>query len=559
MKYLFAIFITTTTIKQRHTTLKKLLFSLVISLLAVSEAFAQNVQIDFGPKSPLRKLYMAQMAIDNLYVDTVNINKVVEDGIRGMLSQLDPHSSYSTAKETQELNEPLQGNFDGIGVQFNIVEDTLLIIQTVHGGPSEKVGVLAGDRIIAVNDTAIAGVKMSRTDIMKRLRGPKGTKVDITVKRNGEKNPLHFLITRDKIPVNSLDAAYLIEPGVGYVRIGNFGATTYREVKEAVDSLKKATEDIYKKAGNKAEKKPFSLMLDLQDNGGGYLSAAVELANEFLQKGDLIVYTEGRSVPRYEHRAQGNGTMKDGKLVILVNEYTASAAEIVSGAMQDHDRGIIVGRRTFGKGLVQRPIDMPDGSMIRLTVAHYYTPTGRCIQKPYKPGDKKDYDMDFEQRLKHGELTCRDSIHFADSLKYETLHEHRTVYGGGAIMPDVFVPLDTLQYTKYHRSLVAKSIVVTQTLRYFDKSRKQLKKFKTLSDFKENFIVPKELTDAIVEEGKKQKIEPKDEDEMKTTMPYLSLQLKALIARDLFDESAYFEVINPSNHTYMEGLKEILK
>lgn len=499
------------------------------------------------------------MAIDNLYVDTVNINKVVEDGIRGMLSQLDPHSSYSTAKETQELNEPLQGNFDGIGVQFNIVEDTLLIIQTVHGGPSEKVGVLAGDRIIAVNDTAIAGVKMSRTDIMKRLRGPKGTKVDITVKRNGEKNPLHFLITRDKIPVNSLDAAYLIEPGVGYVRIGNFGATTYREVKEAVDSLKKATEDIYKKAGNKAEKKPFSLMLDLQDNGGGYLSAAVELANEFLQKGDLIVYTEGRSVPRYEHRAQGNGTMKDGKLVILVNEYTASAAEIVSGAMQDHDRGIIVGRRTFGKGLVQRPIDMPDGSMIRLTVAHYYTPTGRCIQKPYKPGDKKDYDMDFEQRLKHGELTCRDSIHFADSLKYETLHEHRTVYGGGAIMPDVFVPLDTLQYTKYHRSLVAKSIVVTQTLRYFDKSRKQLKKFKTLSDFKENFIVPKELTDAIVEEGKKQKIEPKDEDEMKTTMPYLSLQLKALIARDLFDESAYFEVINPSNHTYMEGLKEILK
>lgn len=499
------------------------------------------------------------MAIDNLYVDTVNINKVVEDGIRGMLSQLDPHSSYSTAKETQELNEPLQGNFDGIGVQFNIVEDTLLIIQTVHGGPSEKVGVLAGDRIIAVNDTAIAGVKMSRTDIMKRLRGPKGTKVDITVKRNGEKNPLHFLITRDKIPVNSLDAAYLIEPGVGYVRIGNFGATTYREVKEAVDSLKKATEDIYKKAGNKAEKKPFSLMLDLQDNGGGYLSAAVELANEFLQKGDLIVYTEGRSVPRYEHRAQGNGTMKDGKLVILVNEYTASAAEIVSGAMQDHDRGIIVGRRTFGKGLVQRPIDMPDGSMIRLTVAHYYTPTGRCIQKPYKPGDKKDYDMDFEQRLKHGELTCRDSIHFADSLKYETLHEHRTVYGGGAIMPDVFVPLDTLQYTKYHRSLVAKSIIVTQTLRYFDKSRKQLKKFKTLSDFKENFIVPKELTDAIVEEGKKQKIEPKDEDEMKTTMPYLSLQLKALIARDLFDESAYFEVINPSNHTYMEGLKEILK
>lgn len=528
--------------------MNKLLFTLLFSLFFSSEVSAQNMKIDFGPESPLRKIWMAQMAIESLYVDTVDSKVMTEEAIRGMLSKLDPHSSYSTAKETKELNEPLQGNFDGIGVQFNIVEDTLLVIQTVHGGPSEKVGVMAGDRIIAVNDTAIAGVKMSRTDIMKRLRGPKGTKVDITIKRNGEKKPLHFVITRDKIPVKSLDAAYLIEPGTGYVRLGNFGITTHREFMQAVDSLRSLM-----------PVKDFKLVLDLQDNGGGYLSAAVEIANEFLNKGDLIVYTEGRNVPRHEFRAEGNGSLRDCKVLVLVNEFTASASEIVSGAIQDHDRGTIVGRRTFGKGLVQRPIDLPDGSMIRLTVAHYYTPTGRCIQKPYKPGQKKDYDMDFEQRLKHGELTCRDSIHFADSLKFETLREHRTVYGGGGIMPDVFVPLDTLQYTKYHRQLVAKSIVVNQVLKYFDKNRKQLSRFTSIADFNREYNVPESLVETIVAEGKKQKVEPADDKEKDSTMPYLKAQLKALVARDLFDESAYFEIMNLYNHTYIEGIKHITK
>lgn len=528
--------------------LKNLLFTLLFSLISMSNANAQGMKLDFSADSPLRKLWMAQMAIESLYVDSVDSKKVVEDGIRGMLSQLDPHSSYTTAKETKEMNEPLVGNFDGIGVQFNIVEDTLLVIQTVHGGPSEKVGVMAGDRIIAVNDTAIAGVKMSRTDIMKRLRGPKGTKVEITVKRNGEKQPLHFVITRAKIPVKSLDAAYLIEPNIGYVRIGNFGATTYNEFKQAVDSLRSV-----------AKGKEFNLLLDLQDNGGGYLMAAVDIANEFLGKNDLIVYTEGRNVPRHDFTAKGDGSLQKGKVVILVNEFTASASEIVSGAIQDHDRGTIVGRRTFGKGLVQRPIDLPDGSMIRLTVAHYYTPTGRCIQKPYKPGDKKDYDMDFEQRLKHGELTCRDSIHFADSLKFETIRQHRTVYGGGAIMPDVFVPLDTLQYTKFHRQLVAKSLVVNHTLKYFDKNRKDLHRYTSLKEFIAGYEVPQSLLDEIVEDGKKQKVEPANDEEKARTMPYLSAQLKALIARDLFDESAYFEVMNPYNHTYVEGLKEITK
>ena len=536
--------------------MNKHILTTLLLLLSLS-AFAQ-MKLDMGPNSSLRKLLIAKMAIENLYVDSVNDNKLAEDAIRGMLSQLDPHSQYSTAKETKDLNEPLQGNFDGIGVQFNIVEDTLLVIQTVHGGPSERVGILAGDRIIAVNDTAIAGVKMSRTDIMKRLRGKKGTKVTVTIKRAGEKKPIDFVITRDKIPVTSMDAAYLIEPGIAYIRLGNFGATTHQEMMQAYDSLKTVSAKLLASTPqHPSPNTPLSLILDLQDNGGGYLSAAVDICNEFLQKGDLEVYTSGRSVPRQTFVADGSGSVQKGKLVILVNEYTASAAEIVSGAMQDHDRATIVGRRTFGKGLVQRPVDLPDGSMIRLTVAHYYTPTGRCIQKPYKPGDKKDYDMDFEQRLKHGELTCRDSIHFADSLKYETLHEHRTVYGGGAIMPDIFVPLDTTQYTRYHRMLVAKGIVVAQTLKYYDKNRKALQKYKTLDDFKQNFTVPKELFDAIYEEGKKQKVEPKDDAELQQTTSYMGCQLKALIARDRFDGSAYFEIVNATNRIYLEGIKTI--
>lgn len=536
---------------------------IIIALLTLPSATLwSQMRINMGPDSPLRKLQIAQLAIENLYVDSVDANKIVEDGIRGMLSKLDPHSNFSTAKETKELNEPLQGNFDGIGVQFNIVDDTLLVIQTVHGGPSEKVGVLAGDRIIAVNDTAIAGVKMSRTDIMKRLRGKKGTKVNITVKRAGEAKPLAFVITRDKIPVKSLDAAYLIKPGLAYIRLGNFGATTHKEMMQALDSLKQVSASMLPgkdaSTGQTADAgKKMDIILDLQDNGGGYLSAAEEIGNEFLKQNDLIVYTSGRSVPRHEMRANGHGTMQDGKVVVLVNEYTASAAEIVSGAIQDQDRGIIVGRRTFGKGLVQRPVELPDGSMIRLTVAHYYTPTGRCIQKPYKPGDKKDYDMDFEQRLKHGELTCRDSIHFADSLKYETLREHRTVYGGGGIMPDVFVPLDTLQYTRFHRALVAKGIVVAQTLKYFDKNRKSLMRYKTMDEFKAGYTVPQSLLDDIFEEAKKQKVEPKDDDEMKQTLPYLKGQLSALVARDIFDESAYFEIMNQFNKIYLEGLMTI--
>ena len=509
------------------------LHAAALALLLPLAACAQ-VRVNIGPDSPLRKLQMAELAIANLYVDSVDEQRLVEDGIRGMIEKLDPHSSYSTAKEVKALTEPLAGNFEGIGVQFNMVGDTMMVIQPVSGGPSERAGILAGDRIVAVNDTAIAGVSMPRDEIMRRLRGPKGTKVRLGVVRRGEARRLSFTVTRDKIPVESVDASYMIRPAVGYIHIGNFGATTRDEFAEALKRL--------------LDEGMTTLVLDLQDNGGGYLQAAVDVANEFLAKGDLIVYTQGRGAPRMEYRARGNGIYRKGRVIVLVNEYTASAAEIVTGAIQDHDRGQVVGRRSFGKGLVQRPIDLPDGSMLRLTVAHYYTPAGRCIQKPYVKGGAKDYAMDVLNRLRHGELTSADSIHFADSLKCLTLRRRRPVYGGGGIMPDHFVPLDTTLFTRLHRELVAKGLVVNANLRYVDANRKRLKaQYPTFADFDRGFSVPDALTDSIMAEAARDSVRPKDSAELARTLPYLRLQLKALIARDLWTMSEYYAVMNSRN------------
>ena len=506
----------------------KRLFVISVLIAAYSSVFAQSRD------NLMRKLFIAESAIKGLYVDSVDENKLVEDGIRGMIEKLDPHSAYSTAKETKAMNEPLNGSFDGIGIQFNMQADTLLVIQPVLNGPSEKVGIIAGDRIISVNDTAIAGVNMSKEEIMRRLRGPKGTKVKLSVVRRGIKDVLTFIVTRDKIPVKTIDAVYMIRPQVGYIRIGSFGMTTYDEFMEGVDKLKMQ--------GMK------DLVVDLQENGGGYLVAAVQIANEFLKKHDLIVYTKGRAAERQEFKAEGNGHLLDGKVVVLINEFSASASEILTGAIQDQDRGLVVGRRSFGKGLVQRPIEFDDGSMLRLTIAHYYTPSGRCIQKPYTKGNQLDYALDLEKRYKHGEFYSADSIHFADSLKYYTLRKHRTVYGGGGIMPDYFVPLDTTIYTPFYRQIAARSYIINTNLKYVDDNRTQLKaQYPDFQKFLVSYEIPQALVDDIIKQAAKDKIKPKSDEELQKTIKSLKLQMKALVARDLWDMSEYFQIMNENN------------
>ena len=525
--------------------MKKLLFIVLLGVFTLP-VFAQTTS-----RMAMRKLNLAEYAISQLYVDSVNENSLVESAIVKMLSQLDPHSTYSNPDEVKEMNEPLQGNFDGIGVQFQMMEDTLLVIQPVSGGPSEKVGILAGDRIIAVNDSAIAGVKLSTEDIMKRLRGPKGTKVDLTVLRREVKDLLHFTVKRDKIPLYSLDAAYMIEPGIGYIRVSRFAMTTGKEFLEAMQKLQ--------------AKGMVDLILDLQGNGGGYLNAAIDLANEFLGPRELIVYTEGRAEKRSNFFAKGNGHFLQGRLVLLVDEYSASASEIVAGAMQDWDRAVIVGRRSFGKGLVQRPIDLPDGSMIRLTVARYYTPSGRSIQKPYTKSAKDGgnaVEVDFEQyrsdliaRYNNGELMHADSIHFPDSLKYTTKRLGRTVYGGGGIMPDYFVPMDTTSYTKLHRNLVAKGVINKTSSVYIDTHRKDLqRRFKEFNAFNAGYQVGNDVLDILKEEAEKAKVDLTDE-EYQQSLPLIRTQLKALMARDLWDISEYYQVINTANESVQHAIR----
>lgn len=520
---------------------------IILLLMALLVTLPGRAQRDLGDIdiNELRKLQMVQMAVTSLYVDSVDQKKLTEDAIRGMLDKLDPHSSYTNAEETKKLTEPLEGNFEGIGVQFNILEDTLIVIQTVSKGPSEKVGILAGDRIISVDTTTIAGVKMSKDDIMKKLRGPKGTKTRLGIVRRGVKEVLYFVVTRDKIPVNTLDAVYMISPGVGYIRLGSFGATSGREVRDAIKELK--------------EKGMKSLIFDLSMNGGGYLGAAQEVAGEFLQSGDLIVYTEGRKTERQVLNASSSGgNFRNGKLIILVDEYTASAAEIVAGAVQDHDRGTLIGRRTFGKGLVQRPVPLPDGSMIRLTTAHYYTPSGRCIQKPYEKGKKEEYNDDLENRYKKGELLSTDSIHLDSTKVYHTMKEHRVVYGGGGIMPDIFVPMDTTTYSAYYVALRRNNLINDYALKFIDRNRAKIsKKYKTCADFMAAYEVPAELTDSIIAAGKRKKVEPKDDNELQKTLPDLRFTLKSLIIYDLWDRSEYYQFLNRRNNMVTRALREL--
>ena len=513
-------------------------YAIAAIIAAVLTATAQSRE------SNMKKLMNAEFAISQFYVDGVDEDKLVEGAIRGMIDQLDPHSSYTTPAETKELEEPLQGNFSGIGIQFNMKEDTLYVVQTVAGGPSEQLGIVAGDRITHVNDTLIAGVGMKNTDIMKRLRGPKGTTVDVLVVRRGLSEPIHFRITRDDIPLYSIDAAYMADDITGYIRISRFGEKTYEEFRDAVKDLK-----------GKGMKQ---IIIDLSDNGGGYLQTATQIANEFLESGQSIVYTQGRNQPRYDATALGAGILRNIKVVVMVNQYSASASEILAGALQDWDRGVIVGRRTFGKGLVQRPFRFEDGSMLRLTTARYYTPSGRCIQKPYEPGDKESYAKDIYNRYLDGELAHADSIHFADSLKYTTLRTGRVIYGGGGIMPDEYVPIDTTDYTKYYRNLLAKGTINRYVVTYVDNNRKLIQKgYRDINEFADLFVVSDDMLNELIEFGTADGVEF-DQEQWQRSQELVRNVVCALIARDTYtDPAAYYIIANRRNPVYKAALRII--
>lgn len=515
----------------------------LVQLLGLSALVALSFSAKSQHFTPLNKLQFVERVIENYYVDTVNANKMVEEGIVAMLKTLDPHSQYSNPEETRELNEPLQGNFSGIGIQFNMATDTVYVIQTISGGPSEKVGIVAGDRIIAANDTVLAGRKLRNTEVMKHLRGPKGSEVKLSVVRKGVAQPIEFMVTRDEIPIYSVDASFMAAPKVGYIRVSRFAESTVKEVQDAIKKLQKQ--------GMR------DLILDLEDNGGGYLNAAKELAELFLNKDDLIVYTKGNAMPAQYLRSSSKPMMSKGKVVVMVNQYSASASEILSGAIQDHDRGLIVGRRTYGKGLVQRPFPMPDGSMIRLTVARYYTPSGRSIQKPYNPGDSEGYSRDIVERYKHGELMNADSIQQHGKM-FRTLKRHRPVYEGGGITPDLFVGVDTAYYSDYYRDLVAKGVLNKYVVNYVDKNRQELLgEYGNIERFISDFNVGQPMIDGLVAMGEADGVKF-NEEQFERSRPTMETIVKALIARDVFDDgSSYYMVANKLNPTYREALNLI--
>lgn len=502
-----------------------------------------SVQAQFRPTPEGVKLERTLQLINGLYVDDVNSKELTEAAIRAMLAKLDPHSSYLNEEEVRAMNEPLQGNFDGIGISFNMLTDTLYVMEVISGGPSQKVGIMPGDKIIRVNDTLIAGVKMNNQDVIKRLRGPKGTVVNVEVQRRGVPQRMEFRIVRDKIPITSIDAAYMVTNDIGYIRLSRFGISSADEFKQAEGGLK--------------AKGMKHLIFDLTDNGGGILQTANDIADEFLGDSRVIVYTEGKNQPRYTMNATEGGELQGGRLVVLVNEASASASEILAGALQDWDRGIVVGRRTFGKGLVQRQLPLPDGTMIRLTVARYYTPSGRSIQKPYEVGNKDAYDQDFMNRYTHGELFVADSIHFPDSLKYKTMVNKRTVYGGGGIMPDYFVPMDTTAGTMLHANLNAKGVINRVAISEVDNRRSSLlQQYPDVLKFIENFRVSEEMEQRLRSVAETEQVKWSDE-EYGRSKNLIFVQLKALIGRDLYDSSAFFRIINKENDIFAEGFRII--
>ncbi len=486
-----------------------------------------------------KKIDLVLHMIDNYYVDEVDGDSLATAAIVAMLKTLDPHSTYSTPEETKELNEPLEGKFSGIGVQFNMSTDTVYVVQTITGGPSEKVGIRPGDRIIWAGDSLIAGRKLPNSRVMKILRGPKGSTVLLKVKRAGEPELLEFSVKRDDIPVNSVDGVYMAAPEVGYVRLTRFAESSGEEVANAISDLKRQ--------GMK------TLILDLQGNGGGYLGSARDVASLFLDGGDLVVFTRDRQDNVQELRADSKPFFK-GDVIVLIDQYSASAAEIVAGALQDNDRATIVGRRSYGKGLVQRPFKLPDGSMIRLTTARYYTPSGRCIQKPYEKGHSEEYRLDMLNRYDSGELWCLDSVRLDKSVEYHT-KKGRVVYGGGGVMPDDFVPVDTSLYTPYYRDLMAKSVLPVYAINYVDSHRAELEKqYRNENAFFDSFEVSDQMMAEIVEQAAKEGVEFNQE-QYDTSLPLLKAIVKGYLANDIFKGQCYIRAVNPYNPVYVRALE----
>ncbi len=481
--------------------------------------------------------------IDRYYVDSVNTDEIVENAIVKMLEELDPHSIYFSAEELKEANEPLDGSFEGVGIQFNIFKDTIMVVTPIAGGPSERLGIMPGDRIVQVEDEPTAGVDITNKDVIRLLKGPKGTKVKVFIKRDGEKGLLEFNITRDKIPIYSVVASHMIDERIGYVKINRFAKTTINELRSALTELKDS--------GMK------DLILDLQGNGGGMLRTAINMSDEFLSDDKLIVYTEGRAFPRENTYASYDGLFEKGRLVILVDGGSASASEIVSGAVQDWDRGLIVGRRSFGKGLVQRPMNLGDGSAVRMTVQQYFTPTGRCIQKPYDDGVEA-YRNDPITRFENGELLSLDSLKLPDSLKYHTLIKKREVYGGGGIIPDIFVPIDTTSNSESFRKTLNKGLMNKYAHEYVDAKRSELTNaYPTEDDFVSGYSLSKneikEFREFVANEG----VEISNE-EWAISGEAMKVRLIAFIGRNLFESSTFYRIIGELNETLLEAI-EILK
>lgn len=475
-----------------------------------------------------QKLAATMYMIENFYVDSTDMPRLAEEAIIAMLKELDPHSAYISAKDVQKTNEPLVGSFEGIGVTYQLLRDTILVVSPVSGGPSEKVGIMAGDRIIKIDGENAFGKKVNTDYVTSHLRGKKGTKVTLSIKRGKETELIEFEVVRDKIPLNSIDAAFMVANKIGYIKLDRFAQNSAKEFSESLEKLKSQ--------GMK------SLILDLRGNSGGYLHAAIELSNEFLGDNRTVVFTEGLKSPKQVFATDRNGDFREGKLVVLIDEGSASASEIVSGAIQDWDRGVLIGRRSFGKGLVQKQFTLPDGAMIRLTTSRYHTPTGRCIQRSYEDGIE-EYNKDLQKRLDHGEYFHADSIHFPDSLKYSTLVNKRTVYGGGGIMPDIFVPADTTFSTMLYTNLVRKGVFNSYIIDYVLDNREILmQQYPEFTDYQKNFEVTEEMMADFVETAKEKNVEW-NEKQYERSSRWIVKQIKALIARNIWGAEKYYQVV----------------